>query len=63
MKVAIDDDVLAVEPEKRIAAMNLMYNIRGTVNPLNGEYHSQNTFGLIGQVIHYAQSAKGVLPQ
>ena len=53
VQIAIDDSVLAVEPEKRIASMGLMYNIRGTVNPLNGEYHSANTFGLIGDIIHY----------
>ena len=54
VQIAIDDDVMSVEPEKRIAAMNLMYNIRGTVNPLSGDYHSANTFGLIGDIIHYA---------
>jgi len=52
VQIAIDDAVLTVAPEKRIAAMNLLYNIRGTVNPLNGDYHGPNTFGLLGQVIH-----------
>ncbi len=53
VQVAIDDAVLAVTPEERIAAMGLMYNIRGTVNPLNGDYHGPNTYGLIGDIIHY----------
>ena len=53
VQVAIEDAVLAVKPEERIAAMGLMYNIRGTVNPLNGEYHGPNTYGLIGDIIHY----------
>lgn len=53
VQMAIDDAVLAVEPEKRMAAMGLMYNIRGTVNPLNGDYHGPNTYGLIGDIIHY----------
>lgn len=54
VQIGIDDAVMSVKPEERIAAMNLMYNIRGTVNPLNGDYHSANTFGLIGNIIHYA---------
>jgi len=53
VQIAIDDTVLSVEPGKRIPAMNLMYNIRGTVNPLNRDYHSANTFGLLGEIIHY----------
>lgn len=53
VQIAIEDTVLSVKPEDRIAAMNLMYNIRGTVNPLNGDYHSANTFGLLGDIIHY----------
>ncbi len=53
VQIAIEDTVMAVEPEKRIAAMNLMYNIRGTVNPLNGDYHGPNTFGVLGDIIHY----------
>lgn len=52
-QIAIDEAVLSVEPEKRVASMGLMYNIRGMVNPLNGEYHSPNTYGLIGDIIHY----------
>jgi len=53
VQVAIDDSVLAVKPEDRIDAMGLMYNIRGTVNPINGDYHGPNTYGLIGDIIHY----------
>ena len=52
-QIAIDDAVLAIEPEKRVAAMSLLYNIRGTVNPLTGDYHGPNTFGLLGDIIHY----------
>lgn len=53
VQAVIDDTVLAVKPEERIASMGLMYNIRGTVNPLNGDYHSANTYGVIGEVIHH----------
>ena len=53
VQIAIDDTVLVVEPEKRVAAMGLMYNIRGTVNPIDGDYHGPNTFGLISDIIHH----------
>lgn len=56
VQVAMEDAVLTVEPEKRVAAMGLMYNIRGTVNPLTGDYHGPNTFGLINDIIHYSHS-------
>jgi hypothetical protein len=29
-----------------------MYNVRGTVHPLNGDYHGPNTLGLLSQVLH-----------
>jgi len=53
VNIIIDDNVLVVDPEKRIAAMDLMYNIRGTVNPLNGDYYGPNTIGLLKEVIRY----------
>ena len=50
--IAIDEKVLATQPEQRVAAMGLPYNIRGTVNPLTGDYHGPNTYGLLGEIIH-----------
>jgi hypothetical protein len=31
--------------------MNLMYNIRGTVNPLDGQQYGPNSLGLLGEVV------------
>ena len=42
---------MAVDPDRRMEALGLMYNVRGTVNPLNGEYHGPNTVGLLGPVL------------
>jgi flavin reductase (DIM6/NTAB) family NADH-FMN oxidoreductase RutF len=53
VNIIIDDSVFVVEPEKRIEAMNLMYNIRSIVNPLNGDYYGPNTIGIINEVIRY----------
>jgi len=47
VNIIIDEKVMETEPEKRIENMNLMYNIRGTVNPLTGDYHGPNTVGII----------------
>ncbi|MBN2003619.1 MAG: flavin reductase [Anaerolineae bacterium] len=49
--VAMDESAMAVEPEQRIANLELMYNVRGTVNPLNGDYYGPNTLGLLNQVL------------
>ena len=53
VNIAIDETVLTAEPEKRIESMNLMYNIRGMVNPKNGDYYGPNTIGTINEVIKY----------
>lgn len=49
--VAIDDKAIIPEPKERMSNMNLMYNIRGTVNPLNGEFYGPNTLGLLSEVV------------
>jgi flavin reductase (DIM6/NTAB) family NADH-FMN oxidoreductase RutF len=49
--VAVDDKVISATPEDRMQKMALMYNIRSTVNPVNGEYYGPNTFGLINRVV------------
>ena len=38
-------------PEERIKKMQLMYNIRSTVNPLTGEQYGPNTVGLLNEVV------------
>lgn len=57
---AIDEAALAVEPEQRIANLGLMYNVRGTVNPLNGSYYGPNTLGLLSQVLRITPDQPGV---
>lgn len=48
---AIEETVMVPEPEGRMQAMNLMYNIRGTTHPLTGEQFGPNTFGIISKVV------------
>ena len=38
----LDDSIVTADPEKRIAALNLLYNVRGTINPVNGDYYGLN---------------------
>ena len=49
--VAIDEKAISSDPEQRMRNMQLMYNIRSTVNPLNGEQYGPNTLGLIREVV------------
>jgi hypothetical protein len=51
--VAIHEEALAVEPGERMNNLKLMYNVRGTVNPLNGEYYGPNTVGLLNEVSEF----------
>jgi hypothetical protein len=48
---AMDEVAMAVDPDERVQALGLMYNVRGTVHPLNGEYYGPNTLGVLGQVM------------
>ena len=50
LHLAMDDVVMVPEPAKRMNAMRLMYNVRSTVNPLNGEQYGPNTLGLLNKV-------------
>jgi flavin reductase (DIM6/NTAB) family NADH-FMN oxidoreductase RutF len=51
LHVAIDGAAMVVDPDERLQALGLMYNVRGTVNPLNGAYYGPNTLGVLNQVI------------
>ena len=51
LHVAMDEAAMAIDPDRRMEALGLMYNVRGTINPLNGEYHGPNTVGLLGPVL------------
>jgi flavin reductase (DIM6/NTAB) family NADH-FMN oxidoreductase RutF len=50
LHLAMDEAVMVPEPVERMAAMRLMYNVRSTVNPLNGEQYGPNTLGLLSKV-------------
>jgi flavin reductase (DIM6/NTAB) family NADH-FMN oxidoreductase RutF len=49
--VAMDEAAMAVDPDERLRALALMYNVRGTVHPLSGAYYGPNTLGVLGEVV------------
>ena len=48
---AVDERAMAPEPEERLRSMKLMYNVRSTVNPLDGRFYGPNTLGLLSEVV------------
>jgi flavin reductase (DIM6/NTAB) family NADH-FMN oxidoreductase RutF len=48
--VAMDEAMMVPDPVERMRVMKLMYNVRSTVNPLNGEQYGPNTLGLLSRV-------------
>ena len=42
---------MVVDPAERMQAMGLMYNVRGTVNPPDGQQYGPNTLGLLSEVV------------
>jgi hypothetical protein len=51
MCAAIESNSIIPDPIERMRNMQLMYNIRSTVNPLNGEYYGPNSIGLLSEVV------------
>jgi flavin reductase (DIM6/NTAB) family NADH-FMN oxidoreductase RutF len=51
LHVAMDETAMVVDPDQRVQALGLMYNVRGTVNPLDGNYYGPNTLGLLERVM------------
>ena len=49
--VAMDEAAMATEPDERIQAIRLMYNIRGLMNPVSGEMNGYNSLGLLSEVV------------
>jgi len=49
--VAMDEKALPCDPAEKMRSLRLMYNIRGTINPVSGEIYGPNTFGLISEVL------------
>ena len=48
---AVDEAAMVPEPNQRLQALGLMYNVRSTINPLDGRYYGPNTLGLLNQVL------------
>ncbi|MFT3892021.1 MAG: flavin reductase [Anaerolineales bacterium] len=48
--LGMDEDAMAIDPVERMQAMMLMYNVRGTVNPMTGEQYVYNTLGLLSKI-------------
>jgi len=51
LHVAMDEAAMAPDPIERMQAMSLMYNVRSTVNPLNGQQYGPSSLGLLSQVV------------
>ena len=51
LHAAVDESATVIDPDERMQTMGLMYNVRGTVNPLNGQQYGPNTLGLLGEVV------------
>ena len=49
--VAMDESIVVTDPAERMQAMRLFYNIRGTVNPLDGQQYGPNSLGLLNEVV------------
>jgi hypothetical protein len=47
----MDEKVQTHDPTERMGNMRLMYNIRGTINPISGEMYGPNSLGLISEVV------------
>ena len=41
---------MVIDPVERMRLLGLMYNVRGTVNPVTGEQYNLNTLGLLSKV-------------
>jgi len=50
LHLAMDEAIMVPDPVDRMQTMGLMYNVRSTVNPLNGEQYGPNSLGLLNKV-------------
>lgn|GEM_PF-428499 len=50
MGARVDPSRLPADPDRRIEALGLMYNVRGTIDPATREMYGPNTLGVLGQV-------------
>ena len=44
------EEAMSIDPVERMRSLGLMYNVRGTVNPLTGEQYVYNTLGLLSKI-------------
>ena len=51
LHAAIDETVMVAEPAERARRMRLMYNMRGNVHPLTGDFYGPNTLGLLANIV------------
>ena len=48
--LGMDEAAMIIDPVERMRILGLMYNVRGTVNPVTGEQYNLNTLGLLSKV-------------
>jgi len=48
--LGMDDAAMVIDPVERMRILGLMYNVRGTVNPMSGEQYVYNTLGLLSKI-------------
>lgn len=48
--LGMDAEAMALDPVERMRALGLMYNVRGTLDPLTGEQYGYNTLGLLSKI-------------
>jgi len=48
--LSMDEAVMSIDPIERTQILGLMYNVRGTVNPMTGEQYIYNTLGILNKV-------------
>ena len=48
--LGMDEAAMVIDPVERMRMLGLMYNVRGTVNPVTGEQYNLNTLGLLSKV-------------
>ena len=48
--LGMDEEAMAIDPVERMRTLGLMYNVRGTVNPITGEQYVYNTLGLLSKI-------------
>jgi hypothetical protein len=48
---SLEEAVMGTDPQERMRAMRLMFNIRELINPVSGEANGYNSLGLLSEVV------------